>query len=86
MCTFYTVLCSWDFNSKCFFASWAERINVFLISCIICFLYAISDEIHQNFIPGRSGGVKDILIDIFGPITDIGICGNQSCCIGQLFS
>lgn len=32
----------------------------------ICVLYAISDEVHQLFIPGRSGEVMDVLIDIAG--------------------
>ncbi|MCX5700653.1 MAG: VanZ family protein [Candidatus Omnitrophica bacterium] len=30
------------------------------------FLYAISDEIHQLFVPGRSCSVLDILIDTVG--------------------
>ncbi|MFC4736864.1 VanZ family protein [Bacillus daqingensis] len=33
-----------------------------LISC----LYAVSDEYHQTFIPGRSGEVGDVLIDTAG--------------------
>ncbi len=32
----------------------------------ICILYAISDEVHQLFIPGRSGEVRDVLIDTAG--------------------
>lgn len=36
------------------------------ITVLIVFLYAISDEIHQTFIPGRSGELKDILLDSFG--------------------
>jgi VanZ family protein len=32
----------------------------------ICILYAISDEIHQFFIPGRSGEVRDVVIDTAG--------------------
>ena len=43
-----------------------------LISLIICFLYAISDETHQLFVPGRSGEIKDVLIDTFGSF--VGIC------------
>lgn len=35
-------------------------------------LYAISDEIHQLFVPGRSGQVRDVFIDTFGVI--FGIC------------
>lgn len=29
-------------------------------------LYAVSDEIHQLYIPGRSGEVRDVLIDTAG--------------------
>ena len=38
------------------------------ISIIICILYAISDEIHQLFVVGRSCNIIDILIDNFGSI------------------
>lgn len=33
---------------------------------VICFFYAISDEIHQTFVPGRSGEVRDVIIDTAG--------------------
>lgn len=36
------------------------------IAVIICILYAISDEFHQSFIPGRSCQTLDIAIDIIG--------------------
>lgn len=39
------------------------------IGIIICVLYAISDEIHQLFVPGRSCQLLDILIDSMGSIT-----------------
>lgn len=29
-------------------------------------LYAISDELHQRFVPGRQGAVIDIMLDSFG--------------------
>ena len=32
----------------------------------ICILYAISDEVHQLFIPGRSCEVRDVIIDAAG--------------------
>ena len=41
------------------------------ISIIICILYAISDEIHQLFVIGRSCKFIDILIDSCGSITGI---------------
>ncbi|WP_368489445.1 VanZ family protein [Clostridium sp. BJN0013] len=40
--------------------------KVFIISIIIVFLYACSDEIHQIFIPGRTARIKDIFIDTAG--------------------
>jgi len=40
---------------------------------IICVCYAISDEIHQLFIPGRSGEVKDVLIDSVGATIGVGL-------------
>lgn len=41
------------------------------ISIIICILYAISDEIHQIFVPGRSCQILDITIDSLGSILGI---------------
>lgn len=40
----------------------------YLISFIVCVLYASSDEFHQLFVPGRSGQVTDIFIDMIGTI------------------
>lgn len=37
-----------------------------LIALAIVFLYAITDEFHQLFVSGRSGGIKDVVIDSFG--------------------
>lgn len=37
-----------------------------LLSLLVTFLYACSDEFHQLFIPGRSGQLKDVLIDTIG--------------------
>ena len=45
----------------------------FLIALVICILYAISDEIHQLFIPGRAGQVRDVMIDSAGAV--VGISG-----------
>lgn len=42
-----------------------------LISILICFIYATSDEIHQLFVPGRVCQLRDILIDSIGSITGV---------------
>ncbi len=51
--------------------------NIILMSILICFLYASSDEIHQLFISGRSGEFKDILLDTFGSSVGIAIFGRR---------
>ena len=44
----------------------------FLIALLICVLYAISDEVHQLYVSGRAGQVKDVIIDSAGAIVGIG--------------
>lgn len=39
----------------------------------ISVLYAVSDEVHQLFVPGRSGQIKDVLIDSAGAMVGIGL-------------
>ena len=36
------------------------------ISLLVGILYAISDEIHQKFVPGRSCQITDVMIDSLG--------------------
>lgn len=40
-------------------------------SAAVCFFYACTDEFHQLFIPGRSGELRDVLIDTCGAVTGI---------------
>ena len=44
-----------------------------LISQAIGTIYAITDEIHQIYVPGRNGEIRDVIIDSLGVITGIGI-------------
>ena len=44
-------------------------------------LYAISDEIHQHFVPGRSCQVSDMIIDTCGALTGILIVLTVVCII-----
>ena len=48
-----------------------EETKMILIALLIAFLYACSDEIHQLFVPGRSGEILDVLIDTLGSLTGI---------------
>lgn len=42
-----------------------------LISISVGLVYAISDEYHQSFVPGRTAQLKDVLIDTAGVIFGI---------------
>lgn len=44
-----------------------------LITLVFCFLYAVSDEVHQIFVPGRVFAVTDILIDTLGAALGVAI-------------
>ena len=63
----YAVLCillSLLLKEYSIFGKWR-----FILSVLVCFLYACSDEAHQIFVPGRSGEIRDIIIDTCGAIT-----------------
>ncbi len=42
--------------------------KLLIYTIIFVFMYACSDECHQLFVPGRSGEIKDVLIDTTGGI------------------
>ena len=42
-----------------------------LIGFLICVIYAMGDEFHQYFVPGRGPGIKDVLIDSAGAMLGI---------------
>ena len=43
-----------------------NTVRLFIYPAVISFLYAISDELHQLFVPGRNCSIWDVLIDTFG--------------------
>lgn len=51
---------------------YTKKQNVILVSSLIfCFIYAMTDEYHQSFVPGRSSLFRDVLIDTSGGILAI---------------
>ncbi len=57
------------------FGKWGRLNSRHLVAAfVIAVLYAASDEYHQLFIEGRSGEVRDVLIDSAGAATGIGLC------------
>ena len=50
--------------------------SLFIVSNIaasIGLLYSVSDEIHQKFVPGRSGEVRDVIIDSAGVVVGVSV-------------
>ncbi|MDE7211577.1 MAG: VanZ family protein [Lachnospiraceae bacterium] len=41
------------------------------LAVVICACYAASDEYHQTFVPGRSGELRDVLVDTAGALLGI---------------
>jgi len=55
---------------------WALRPGMghrsFAAAALITISYAISDEIHQSFVPGRFSDPVDVLVDALGAATALG--------------
>lgn len=47
-----------------------------IVSALFGIIYAIIDEVHQSYVPGRSAEIRDILIDAVGIILGIIIVSN----------
>lgn len=48
--------------------------QIIIYGVLICMVYAITDEIHQIFVSGRSGEIRDVIVDTCG--STIGILLN----------
>lgn len=51
----------------------ANNKKTYLKAAVLAILYAISDEIHQGFVPGRVASPIDALIDSFGAVLGLTI-------------
>jgi len=50
---------SWPHRSELWFAGWAAG---------LAFVYGITDEIHQHFVPGRGTDVQDLVGNLAGAV------------------
>lgn len=52
-----------------------RRHSPLLRSFLLTAAYAVSDELHQCFVPTRTGSVMDVAIDCAGALTALLVCG-----------
>lgn len=64
--TEYLILCTSFLISFRVSGIWKKR--KFLLSFLLTFCYACTDEFHQLFVPGRAGMFQDVLIDSSGAL------------------
>ncbi|MGM9850417.1 MAG: VanZ family protein [Bacilli bacterium] len=60
------LLVSLVLTEKCF-----NLKQIIIYGVLICMAYAITDEIHQIFVSGRSGEIRDIIVDTCGSTVGI---------------
>lgn len=55
----------------------------FFLSYLMTTAYAITDEVHQLFVPGRSGQITDVCIDSFGAFLGVTIVCFVAICLNK---
>ncbi len=45
-----------------------SRDRLLWLSCALAVLYAVTDELHQRFVPGRTPALADVVIDAAGAV------------------
>lgn len=58
-------------------------LKILTITIFFCILYAISDEFHQAFVPGRSVSALDVLMDGVGSVLAVGLNPFLGVAVGQ---
>ncbi len=48
--------------------------RIIMFSVFFCIAFAALDELHQLYVPGRSGELRDVLIDGISALAGIGSC------------
>ncbi|MBR2590149.1 MAG: VanZ family protein [Clostridia bacterium] len=63
------------FVSAFAFAYTLKKAKYFYFGIIFSFVYSITDEIHQLYVPGRSGQVRDVFVDLAGTLLGVLVLG-----------
>ncbi|MFZ7946306.1 VanZ family protein [Neobacillus sp. 19] len=78
----YLMLAMWVFHAL--IKSKISGLKGWLLALGICILYAITDEIHQIFVPGRGPQAKDVFIDSAGVVVGLSLYQASSMVLKKL--
>ena len=53
-------------------------VKMVVLAAAIAFIYALSDEFHQYFVPGRNADILDFIVDILGSSIGIALYGKAA--------
>ena len=67
------VLAAWLQHTRLFHA------RAYWLAAIAGVIFAVSDEWHQTFVPGRSGELSDVLLDSLGSLVGVLLCFERFC-------
>jgi len=59
-----------------------DRLNLMWVTIAVVVLYAISDEFHQSFTPGREPRVRDVVIDTIGAGVSLWVIDKRRIMVG----
>lgn len=57
-----------------------------IMAMVFAALYAVSDELHQTFVPGRAGRFSDVIIDSIGAVIGVVVFLGVKKCISFLWN
>jgi VanZ family protein len=57
--------------------------HCFLIALLLTSIYAVSDEFHQYYVPGRSASIGDLIADFIGALIGSSLASAMICRDGQ---
>ena len=83
-CSIYGVLGVFSFLTFVSYRRIAYSARIF-ISLAVCLIWAVSDEIHQLFVPGRSCEARDVLIDFCGSLLAVFVMALFSRCVKSIY-
>lgn len=69
----YAVLGVWMYGTVSSFSG-RKRVCRGITAWVAASVYAATDELHQLFVPGRSGQIRDVLLDSTGAAAGILLC------------